>query len=64
MFGVKLDDIKFDGKSLGVCQGKKEGCLVTFDSGTSLMSVPSFAYKQMVKYGIPTANKGVECTGK
>jgi hypothetical protein len=42
MYGVKLDDIKVNGMSTGVCETSK-GCLITFDSGTSLMSVPSFA---------------------
>merc|ERR1712185_173103 len=42
MYGVKLDDLKVNGKSTGVCETGKE-CLITFDSGTSLMSVPSFA---------------------
>lgn len=45
MFGVQLDDIKFNGQSSGVCQGKE--CLITFDSGTSLMSVPTFAAKHL-----------------
>jgi len=42
MFGVKLDDVKVDGKSLGICNTSErpEGCLITFDSGTSLMSFP------------------------
>jgi len=43
MFGVKLDDIKFNGKSSGICKDRPQGCLITFDSGTSLMSMPTFA---------------------
>ena len=43
MFGVKLDDIKFNGKSTGICHDRPQGCLITFDSGTSLMSMPTFA---------------------
>merc|ERR1711990_1426524 len=44
MYGVKLDDVKVNGKSTGVCDTGKE-CLITFDSGTSLMSIPSYATK-------------------
>jgi hypothetical protein len=43
MFGVKMDDIKVNGVSTGVCKDRAENCLITFDSGTSLMSIPSFA---------------------
>ena len=42
MYGVQLDDIKVGGKSTGVCKSADE-CLITFDSGTSLMSMPPFA---------------------
>jgi len=45
MYGVQLDDIMFNGKSSGICQGK--GCLITFDSGTSLMSFPPGAVKAL-----------------
>lgn len=41
MFGVTLDDVKFNGKSTDICKNRE--CLITFDSGTSLMSMPSFA---------------------
>lgn len=47
MFGVKLDDVKINGKSTDVCRGKE--CLITFDSGTSLMSMPQFAVDQLKK---------------
>jgi cathepsin D len=40
MFGVQLDDMRVGGKSLGVCQSISHECLITFDSGTSLGSVP------------------------
>jgi len=60
MFGVQLDDIKFNGKSSGVCQSKS--CLITFDSGTSLMSVPTFASQQLTSSGIPTANMKQPCS--
>ena len=58
MFGVKLDDVKFNGKSLGLCNGD---CLITFDSGTSLMSMPTFATDKLEENDIPTARKGVSC---
>mmetsp|Transcript_22280 Transcript_22280/g.34459 ORF Transcript_22280/g.34459 Transcript_22280/m.34459 type:complete len:147 (+) Transcript_22280:922-1362(+) len=60
MFGVKLDDIKVDGKSTGVCQGRSE-CLITFDSGTSLMSVPQFAAQKLVKQKVPLSNFILPC---
>jgi hypothetical protein len=44
MFGVQLDDIKIGGKAQNICAGRPQGCLITFDSGTSLMSVPNFAH--------------------
>lgn len=51
MYGVKLDDIKVNGKSTKVCEDRPAGkdCLITFDSGTSLMSVPTFATKKLVE---------------
>jgi hypothetical protein len=48
MFGVKLDDVKVGGKSLNMCAGKAEGCMITFDSGTSLMSFPTWAAQKMM----------------
>ena len=64
MFGVQLDDIKINGKNLNICEGKIEGCLITFDSGTSLMSVPNFAFASLVQQKIPTSNTFVECDNK
>lgn len=51
MYGVKLDDIKVNGKSSKVCEDRPAGkdCLITFDSGTSLMSVPTFATKKLIE---------------
>ena len=46
MFGVKLDDIKVNGKSLNICNQKQ--CLITFDSGTSLGSVPVKAAEHII----------------
>lgn len=59
MFGVQLDDILVNGKSTKLCEGRQ--CLITFDSGTSLMSMPGFATEALNKQGIPTANKAVSC---
>ena len=59
MFGVKLDDVLVNGKSTKLCEGKE--CLITFDSGTSLMSMPSFATDSLNKQGIPTSNNPVSC---
>jgi cathepsin D len=64
MFGVQLDDIKIGGKALNICEGAKEGCLITFDSGTSLGSVPGFAYKKLIAGGYPTIKNIVECENK
>ena len=65
MYGVQLDDILFDGKSTGVCEKPKKGpCLITFDSGTSLMSVPKWATKNFNENGIPTSNSMVKCNSE
>jgi len=55
MYGVRLDDVLFNGVSAGVCKDRPEGCLMTFDSGTSLMSMPTFATAALAKKRIPTA---------
>ena len=60
MFGVQLDDIKVAGESLGICEGR-ENCLITFDSGTSLMSVPKYAEELINKKGIPSFDNVVKC---
>jgi len=49
MFGVKLDDIKIGGKSLGLCGKEGSGaqrtnCLITVDSGSTMMAMPGWAY--------------------
>jgi cathepsin D len=59
MFGVDLDDVLINGKSTGLCEGRE--CLITFDSGTSLMSMPTFATEALNKQGVPTASKAVSC---
>ena len=66
MYGVQLDDIKFNGKSTGVCENRPSDkpCLITFDSGTSLMSVPKFAAKNFAEHGIPTSSNVVKCNNE
>lgn len=64
MFGVQLDDIKVNGKALDICKDRPKGCLLTFDSGTSLMSLPGFASHAFKKQGLPTATNLVECQSK
>lgn len=59
MFGVKLDDVKIKGESTGLCQSRE--CLITFDSGTSLMSMPTFATQKLASVGIPVGNNVVGC---
>jgi cathepsin D len=60
MFGVKLDDVKFNGKSAGLCDSRE--CLITFDSGTSLMSMPTFATKMLAAAKIPTSSNVTPCS--
>lgn len=42
MFGIKLDDILFDGISYNLCSIKKFGCMVAMDSGSAFMTVPEY----------------------
>jgi saccharopepsin len=62
MFGVKLDDVKVGGKSLDMCAGRSDGCLITFDSGTSLMSFPTWGAQKLTANKLPTANNIVPCS--
>jgi|DEB0MinimDraft_12_1074336.scaffolds.fasta_scaffold29215_1 cathepsin D len=59
MFGVKLDDVKIKGESTGLCKDRE--CLITFDSGTSLMSMPSFAAGKLTSMNIPVGNNMMDC---
>jgi len=61
MYGVKLDDVKVGGKNLNICEGRSEGCLITFDSGTSLMSFPTWGAQKLSQNKLPTANNIVPC---
>jgi len=63
MFGVQLDDIIIDGKSTGFCgpNGTKKDCLLTVDSGTSYMAMPTWAFDTLTNK-IPTASQSVDCS--
>ena len=62
MYGIQLDDIKMNGKSLGLCgpQGKQKDCVITVDSGTTFASVPGWAYNEIMGK-VPTLDNGVDC---
>jgi len=45
-WSLNLEDIRLGDKSLGLCDGLK--CLVTPDSGTSLSTMPTWAYKEFI----------------
>ena len=65
MFGIKLDDIKIGGKSLGIC-GKGglmdgEECIITVDSGSSEFSMPDLIYDRLPSIGFPTKEVSVGC---
>jgi len=62
MYGIQLDDILINGKSLGFCgsKGKKQDCLVTVDSGTTMMAMPGWAYSALDKK-IPTMTSSASC---
>lgn len=59
MFGVQLDDLKFGGKSSGICKNKQ--CLVTFDTGTSYMAFPPTAIEALGQAGVPFSNHVKRC---
>ena len=40
-FSIKLDDIKINGKSTGLCKDKE--CMMTPDTGTSMITFPNWA---------------------
>ena len=50
-WSITLDDVLIGGKSLGFCTSDSP-CLITPDSGTSMISFPSWAYEDFFdKYG-------------
>jgi saccharopepsin len=59
MFGVKMDDILINGKSYDVCKNRE--CLITFDSGTTEMSIPKFAENILAQSGVPTSDMIKPC---
>jgi hypothetical protein len=61
MFGVPFDDIIFNGKKSNICQNNTHKCLITFDSGTSLMSMPKYATQFLAQKGVPSANHVKKC---
>lgn len=60
MFGLKLDDVLVNNKSLDFGCSSKE-CLVTIDSGTSHMAFPEWAIQKAVGH-IPLQMRGLPCT--
>ena len=59
MFAVPFENIIINGKESNICENKK--CLITFDSGTSLMSMPKYATTILAKKGIPTNGNIMKC---
>lgn len=60
MYGMKLDDIIINNKSLGFGCAQKE-CLVTIDSGTSHLAFPEWAIEKVAGH-VPLQTKGIACT--
>ena len=52
---IQLDDIKYNGKSLGICNG---GCKAVIDTGTTMITGPTSQLKQLLN-AIPVEN---DCT--
>jgi len=59
MFGIQLDDIKVNGKPLKICEQGRQ-CLITVDSGTSEMTMPSWAIKKVIGK-IPLKTNAMKC---
>ena len=57
MFGVPFENILFGGTPSNICTGNPNKCLITFDSGTSLMSMPTYATTYLFAKGVPTASR-------
>jgi hypothetical protein len=66
MFGVKLDDIKVNGKPLNVCKKLKDPkkCLITVDSGSSANGIPSVALSAFKDAKLPVHTHFVECESR
>ena len=61
MFGVPFENILFNGKESDICSSGKHKCLITFDSGTSLMSMPKYATDLLAQKGVPSAQHVKKC---
>lgn len=63
MFGIKLDDIKVNGKALNVCERLRnpEKCMITIDSGSTTGMVPIDSIPAFTSNQIPIANHMAEC---
>jgi hypothetical protein len=64
-WSISLDDILINGKSMGICKNAATPieCRVTPDSGTTMMTMPSWAYTKfsnMLYYPI-TSSSGYPC---
>lgn len=62
MFGIQLDDIKVNGVAMNICsdKGADNPCLITVDSGTSEMTMPSWAIKKATGK-MPLKNNPMKC---
>jgi len=61
-WSITLDDILIDGKSAGICNEEKK-CLFTPDTGTSLITFPTWATNKF-KENYPDLNKKHSCTSE
>jgi len=61
MFGVPFENIIFNGKKSNICDNNPHKCLITFDSGTSLMSMPRYATSILAQKGVPSAQHVKKC---
>ena len=59
-WSIALDDVQVNGRSLGLC-GPGKNCLITPDSGTSLITMPNWAHRQFARdYQRKACEKGGE----
>lgn len=60
LYQIAFEDMLIGGKSYGMC--KNRNCTLALDSGTTFMSVPSYAMDIMVANKIPVGGKSQPCT--
>lgn len=62
-FGVTLDNVLVNGKDIGLCSQKNapDGCFITFDSGSTHQSMPSYAIEILHQHNVPTTDKTELC---